>query len=283
MHDIQIRLPSDDHDKPVQQMRRWMRAHHCEPLLSGAVEHVHRTLSGNQRGIGAGAGEKLGRGQRCNRGAPAMRKLLYKSGIGVGLILLSHAALVLLSHAALAGTLEDIQTTLFGQVQVYMSVAFVIIVVAGVYFMRSRDKRLTPLNRIFDEGEAIHSVGPNTAVTECVRLMTVGNIGALIVLDGERLIGIFTERDALNKVLACGLDPANTKVSEVMTRDPFCIGPTTTVGDAMKVITTRRFRHLPIVDNGKVLAVVSSGDLTHWLVKDQMGEVQQLVDLSSRS
>ena len=204
-----------------------------------------------------------------------MRKLLYKSGTGIGL--------VLLSPAAFAGTLEDIQTTLFGQVQVYVFIAFVIIVIAGVYFMRSRDKRLTPLNRLFDEGEAIHSVEPNTPVTECVRLMTAGNIGALIVMDGKQLIGIFTERDALNKVLACGLDPTNTKVFEVMTRDPYCIGPTTTVGDAMKVITTRRFRHLPIVDNGKVVAVVSGGDLTHWLVKDQMGEVQELVDLSGRS
>ena len=102
-------------------------------------------------------------------------------------------------------------------------------------------------------------------------------------MDGERLIGIFTERDALNKVLAGGLDPGNTKVSEVMTRDPYCVPPTTTVGDAMELITTRRFRHLPIVDNGKVLAVVSSGDLTHWLVQDQMGEVRELVDLVSWS
>lgn len=205
-----------------------------------------------------------------------MRKLLCKSGTGIGLMLLSPAAVA-------AATLEEVQTTVFGQVQVYMFVAFVIIVILGVFFMRSRDKRQTPLNRIFEEGEAIHSVGPDTPVTECVRLMIGSNIGALIVMDGERLIGIFTERDAMNKVLAHGLDPRSTKVSEVMTKDPYCIRPTTTVGDAMKVITDRRFRHLPIVENGKVLAVVSSGDLTHWLVKDQMGEVQELVDLASRS
>jgi CBS domain-containing protein len=102
-------------------------------------------------------------------------------------------------------------------------------------------------------------------------------------MDGERLIGIFTERDALNKVLAGGLDPGSTKVSEVMTKDPYSIPPTTTVGDAMELITTRRFRHLPIVESGKLLAVVSSGDLTHWLVKDQIGEVQELVDLAARS
>jgi CBS domain-containing protein len=204
-----------------------------------------------------------------------MRKLLYKSGTGIGL--------ALLSPAVLAATQEEVLTTIFGQVQMYVFIVFVIIVIVGVYFMRSRDKRQTPLNEIFEEGKAIHSVGPDIPVTECVRLMTAGKIGALIVMDGERLIGIFTERDALNKVLAGGLDPGNTKVSEVMTKDPYCIRPTTTVGDAMKLITRRRFRHLPIVDNGKVLAVVSSGDLTHWLVQDQMGEVQELVDLADRS
>ena len=204
-----------------------------------------------------------------------MRKLLYKSGFGIGL--------ALLSSASLAATQEELLSTLLGQIQMYVLIAFVIIVIAGVYFMRSQDKRQTPMNKIFDEGEAIHSVGPDTPVTECVRLMTASKIGALIVMDGKRLIGIFTERDALNKVLAGGLDPGKTKVSEVMTKNPYCIPPTTTVGDAMELITKRRFRHLPIVDNGKVLAVVSSGDLTHWLVKDQMGEVQELVDLAARS
>jgi signal-transduction protein with cAMP-binding, CBS, and nucleotidyltransferase domain len=68
-----------------------------------------------------------------------------------------------------------------------------------------------------------------------------------------------------------------------MTKDPYSIPPTTTVGDAMELITKRRFRHLPIVENGKLMAVVSSGDLTHWLVKDQIGEVQELVDLAARS
>jgi CBS domain-containing protein len=204
-----------------------------------------------------------------------MKKLLYKSGIGIGL--------ALLSPAAFAATQEELLATLLGPVQMYLFTGFVIIVIAGAYFMSSRDKRQTPLNKIFEGGKAIHSVVPDTPVTECVRLMTAGKIGALIVMDGGRLIGIFTERDALNKVLAGGLDPGNTKVSEVMTKDPYCISPTTTVGDAMKLITQRRFRHLPIVDNGKVLAVVSSGDLTHWLMQDQMGEVQELVDLAVRS
>jgi CBS domain-containing protein len=210
------------------------------------------------------------------RGATAMRKLLYKSGAAISFTLLIPAV-------ALADTNENVLTTIFGRVQMYVFIVFVIVVIAGVAFMKSRDKRQTPLNKIFEQNKAIHAVGPNTPVTECVRLMTAGKIGALIVMDGERLVGIFTERDALNKVLAGGLDPSKTKVSAVMTKDPFSIPPTTTVGDAMKLITKRRFRHLPIVDNGKVLAVVSSGDLTHWLVHDQIGDVKELVDLAARS
>jgi CBS domain-containing protein len=202
-----------------------------------------------------------------------MRKRFYKSGTGIGLALFSPAVLA---------TQEELLTTI-GQVPIYALILFAIVVFVSVYFMRSQDKRGTPLGRIFEEHEAIHSVGPDTPVTECVRTMAAEKIGALIVMDGERLIGIFTERDALNKVLAAGLDPVRTKVSEVMTKDPYCIPPTTTVGEAMALVTKRRFRHLPIVEHGKVLAVVSSGDLTHWLVKDKMGEVQELVDLAARS
>jgi CBS domain-containing protein len=203
-----------------------------------------------------------------------MRKLRYKPGTGI--------SLALLSPAVFAATLEEELATVI-KVSMYAFIFFVIVVIVGVYFMRSRDKRGAPMNRIFEEGEAIHSVGPDTLVKECVRLMTAEKIGALVVMDGERLKGIFTERDALNKVLAAGLDPGSTKVSEVMTKDPYCIPPTTTVGDAMELITKRRFRHLPIVENGKLLAVVSSGDLTRWLVKDQVEEVQELVGLAARS
>jgi CBS domain-containing protein len=167
-----------------------------------------------------------------------------------------------------------------GKVPLFALIAVVIVVAVAVFFTHFQDKRRTPLNKLFEQGDAIHSVGPHTTVTECVRLMTAKKIGALIVMDGSRLSGIFTERDALTKVLATGLEPGNTKVSAVMTKDPFCVPPTTTVADAMEVITKRRFRHLPIVDNGKVLAVISSGDLTHWLVQNKLGDVEELADLA---
>jgi len=202
-----------------------------------------------------------------------MRKLSCKSGTGIGL--------ALLSPAVLAAQLEDVQA-IISKAPMYALILFAIISAVWVYFMRLRDKRAAPLNRLLQEGEAIHSVGPDTAVAECVRKMSAEKIGALMVMDGERLTGIFTERDALNKVLAAGLDARSTKVSEVMTKDPYCVPPTTTVGAAMELVTKRRFRHLPIVENGKLVAVISSGDLTHWLVKDKIGEVQELVDLAAR-
>lgn len=203
-----------------------------------------------------------------------MRKLFCLAAASIGLVLLSPAALAMQ---------DDVLTTIIGKLPVYAFILFLVIVIVSVYFMRFQDKRRAPLGRIFEEHEAIHSVAPDTPVAECVRAMTAEKIGALIVMDGDKLTGIFTERDALNRVLAAGLDPVNTKVSAVMTKDPYCIPPTTTVGEAMGLVTKRRFRHLPIVENGKVLAVVSSGDLTHWLVKDRIGEVQELVDLAARS
>ena len=201
-----------------------------------------------------------------------MSKLHYKLSSGIGFVLLSSAALA-------ASESEQALTTVTNMF-IYAFVLFVVVVGVLVYFLRSQDKRRTPLESLFTERETIHSVGPDTLVTECVRIMSTKKIGALIVMDGEKLVGIFTERDALNKVLAAGLEPSRTKVSDVMTKDPYSIPPTTTVGEAMELVTKRRFRHLPIVKNGKVLAVISSGDLTHWLVKEQVGEVQELVDLA---
>ncbi len=205
-----------------------------------------------------------------------MRKLLDLSA-GIGLVLLSHAA-----FASNQAQLEELQAYV-GKGGVY--VAILVFIVAGiyVYFMRLRDKRAAPLHSIFEASEPIHSVTPDTLVTDCVRKMTAERIGALVVMEGAKLVGIFTERDALNKVLGAGLDPRSTRVSAVMTKDPYCVAPSTTVREAMETVTARRFRHLPVVDDGTVVAVISSGDLTHWLVKDQMAEVQQLVELAARS
>lgn len=205
-----------------------------------------------------------------------MIKSAFKLGIAFVAALLSTAALAAQEQTQILETIS--------RVGIFGIILFVIAVFVGVFIMSARDKRRTPMGKVFAERATVHSVGPDIAVIECVRMMAAKKIGAMIVLDGERLVGIFTERDALNKVLAAGVDPATTKISDVMTPDPFCISSTTSVGEAMELVTGRRFRHLPVVENGKVRAVISSGDLTHFLVKDQMGsEVQKLVDLAARS
>ena len=204
-----------------------------------------------------------------------MKKLFYSWGIFINLMLLSQVP-------AFAATQEELLTTIFGRLQWYILVVFALSIFIGVYFMKSQDRRQTSLNQLIREGEPVHSVGPDTLVTECVRLMTVRKMGGLLVMNGKSLLGIFTERDALNKVLAGGLDPSSTKVSEVMTRDPYCVQPTMTVDDAMRAMTMRRFRHLPVVRDGEVIGIVSSGDLTLWLGRYREEELRDLVDLDGR-
>ncbi len=202
-----------------------------------------------------------------------MKRFPYQMAGGLGLVLVSSVALA-------AAPSEQTLTTV---TDVYFVGALLCVVIFAVlvYFAKFQDKRMTPLGTLIGENKAIYSVGPEALVTECVRPMSTKKIGALIVMKSERLVGIFTERDALNKVLAVGLEPNKTKVSDVMTKDPYSVPPTTTVGDAMELVTRRHFRHLPVVKDGKVLAVVSSGDLTHWLVKDQIGEAQELAALAA--
>jgi len=166
----------------------------------------------------------------------------------------------------------------------YVLLIFAICVAAFVFFQTSNKRKRAPLSSMLSERRRpINSVHPDTTVTESVRKMHDENIGALLVIEDDKLIGIFTERDALTNVLAAGIDPNSTKVSAMMTENPFCIDPSTTIEEAMSIVTHRRIRHLPIVHNGKLVGIVSSGDLTHWLVEDREGEIRELVDVAAHT
>ena len=102
---------------------------------------------------------------------------------------------------------------------------------------------------------------PNTVtVVEAARTMKQHNIGALLVVDGSKLCGIFTERDALFRVLAEGRDPAATRLNDVMTRQPQTIHPDKPFLHALRIMHKGRFRHLPVVEDGRPLGMVSSRD-----------------------
>ena len=153
---------------------------------------------------------------------------------------------------------------------VYIVLIFAVCVAIGIsIFMKGKNAPGDSLGSLLDEEKpVIHSVGPGVSVTECVRRMNDLEIGSMLVMEDDQLIGIFTERDALTRVLGAGLDPVNTNISTVMTKNPVWVPGSTTLEEAMSIVTNQRVRHLPVVEDGKVQGVVSSGDLTHCLVKE---------------
>ena len=152
----------------------------------------------------------------------------------------------------------------------YILLIFAACVAIGIsIFLRGKSMPGDSLGSLLDkQNPIIHAVGPGESVTQCVGRMNELKIGAMLVMEDDRLIGIFTERDAITRVLGAGLDPSSTIISAVMTKNPVCVSTSTTLEEAMGIITQRRVRHLPVVEDGKVLGVVSSGDLTHHFVEN---------------
>jgi CBS domain-containing protein len=141
-----------------------------------------------------------------------------------------------------------------------------------------------PVEKLLEQKrEPLEAVTPQTTVIEAIERMNRRRIGSILVMEGERLAGIFTERDVLTRVVPDRLDPAKTPVGEVMTRQPVVISPSTTVQEAMMVVTDTRKRHLPVVQGGRVVGLVSIGDLTRWLVRDQQRTIDDLFDYVRRA
>jgi CBS domain-containing protein len=136
-----------------------------------------------------------------------------------------------------------------------------------------------PVERILaHKGTEVYSTAPTTSVKDAVIKMNEHGVGALLVVDAGQPVGIFTERDVLRRIVVDCKDPAETQVSSVMTRELVVIKPSLTVEDAMAVVTETRCRHLPVVDGGKVIGIVSIGDLTSWVGRDREVQIRQLVD-----
>ena len=100
--------------------------------------------------------------------------------------------------------------------------------------------------------------GPETSVADAARLLKASEVGAVLVVENDRLVGIFTERDAVYRVLAAGRDPAATRLAEVMTRDPITVAPDDEFGYALYLMHEHGFRHAPVVENGRPIGVVSA-------------------------
>jgi CBS domain-containing protein len=118
------------------------------------------------------------------------------------------------------------------------------------------------------------SVTPDVPVLDALKVLADKDIGAVFVMDGQRVVGIFSERDYARKVALKGKSAADTPVSEIMTREVFFVTPAQTNEDCMALMTEKRGRHLPVIDNGQVVGVLSIGDL----VKDAISEQQFVID-----
>lgn len=136
----------------------------------------------------------------------------------------------------------------------------------------------TPLGTVLaSKGRDVHSVGPKASVLEAVELMNEKHIGAVLVLDDGRPVGMFTERDVLTQIVPKRLDPAGTPVVDVMIRDILVVGPETTIEEAMAIFTEKRCRHLPVMEGDELLGLISSGDVTRWISDRQHAEIQDLI------
>jgi len=126
------------------------------------------------------------------------------------------------------------------------------------------------------KGSAVFSVPPNITVATAAKEMDRHRVGAVLVIECDRIVGIFTERDVLSRVVAAGVDPNTTPIERVMTRDPITVASSTTVEEVMTLFTNKRFRHLPVVDDGRLVGLVSIGDILRRMVDTHRHEAEQL-------
>jgi len=126
------------------------------------------------------------------------------------------------------------------------------------------------------KGNKIWSIAPQETAYKALQLMSEKNLGAVLVIDKGKVVGIFTERDYARKVILKGKSSKTTNVSELMTKEVLCVGPETSVEDCMSLMTEKFVRHLPVMEKKKLVGVVTQGDVVKQLIADQKFENEEL-------
>lgn len=126
------------------------------------------------------------------------------------------------------------------------------------------------------KGADVWTISPQATVFEAIQLLARKNIGALPVMEGTRLIGIFSERDYTRKVALEGKTSHATRVSEVLSPNVATIAPQASVEEAMRLMTEKHIRHLPVVEDGRLVGLVSIGDTVNWIISAQTAAIDQL-------
>lgn len=127
-----------------------------------------------------------------------------------------------------------------------------------------------------EKGGEVFGIAPDASIFEALELMAEKNVGAVIVLDDGGLVGILSERDYARKIALKGRTSGTTTVSEIMTTSVSTVSPNASVDDCMEMMTTGRFRHLPVVDEGQLVGVISIGDIVKAVIERQQALIGDL-------
>jgi CBS domain-containing protein len=139
-----------------------------------------------------------------------------------------------------------------------------------------------PVHRILtNKGSQVHSIAPDATVYEALEKLAEKDIGALVVLQGVELVGVFSERDYVRKVILKGRSSRDMKVHEIMSSPVVTVSRQTTIDECMYRMTEQRCRHLPVVEDGNVIGVVSIGDVVNWIITTMDLTIHQLEDYIS--
>jgi len=131
-------------------------------------------------------------------------------------------------------------------------------------------------NLLTSKGREIWSIAPDKSIFDALEMMADKNVSGLLVLESGKLVGIFTERDYARKLILKGKSSKNTKVSDLMTKNILYVGSKNTIEDCMKLMTGKRVRHLPVIDTGRLIGIVTIGDLVKQIISEQQTTIHQL-------
>jgi CBS domain-containing protein len=135
----------------------------------------------------------------------------------------------------------------------------------------------SPIGALLSQkGKTVWSVSPETMVFDAIQMMSDKNVGALPVMRGDEVLGMFSERDYTRKIVLKGRSSRETSVGDIMSSSPLIVTGDDSVDRCMRLMTQNRVRHLPVVENGRLVGIVSIGDLVNWIISAQNAAIDQL-------